>query len=47
MNNINNKLKTVEQSQKEVNKQINKLMAEVNILLYEIMAIAEKGVINQ
>jgi hypothetical protein len=47
MNTINNKLNTVEQSQKEVNKQINKLIAEATMLLYEIIAIAEKGAINQ
>jgi hypothetical protein len=47
MNNLNTKFDNMEHSQREFDKQINKLIAEATILLYEIEALNKKGVLNK
>lgn len=47
MNNLSIKFDNMEQSQKDYNKQINKLLAEAKILLYEIIYIRKELLTNE
>ena len=44
MQNLSIKFNNMEQSKKEYKEQINRLLAEAKILMYEIEAITKKGV---
>lgn len=47
MNDLNTKFDNMEASERENNRQISKLLAEATILLFEIEALAQKGVTNR
>lgn len=47
MNNLSIKFDNMEQSQKDYNKQVNKLIAEAKILLYEIAHIRKELLTNE